>query len=132
MPSSPPSRNPCSLVLAQAKQVRRPPAYFTIDWDEARRSVRLLAALHPAVLATGHGQPMRGEAMEDELQALARDFDSIGIPSHGRYVEEPALADESGIISIPPPAPSVAPKIVAGVALAGLALWLVRRGRAED
>jgi glyoxylase-like metal-dependent hydrolase (beta-lactamase superfamily II) len=77
-------------VLTQRQQVSRPPAYFTPDWQAARQSVRELAALDPSVAATGHGIPMRGLEMLRQLHILARDFDRVAVPKHGRYPQHPA------------------------------------------
>ncbi|MDQ3653787.1 MAG: MBL fold metallo-hydrolase [Chloroflexota bacterium] len=73
-------------VMTQKEEVHGPPAYFTPDWTAARSSVETLAALEPDIAATGHGTPMRGEALRDGLAALVRDFDEIAVPDHGRYV----------------------------------------------
>ena len=108
-------------VLSQRQEVQGPPAYYTTDWDEARRSVERLAALEPSVAATGHGVPMRGERGLRELQALARDFDRLARPAHGRYVHEPARTDASGVVSVPPPVADPLPKVLAGVAVAAAA-----------
>lgn len=102
-------------VLTQRAEVHGPPAYFTPDWEAARRSVQELAWLQPSVAATGHGVPLRGEAMRQELATLAREFDSRAVPEHGRYVDQPAVADASGVVSVPP-----APKVVPSVVLLGL------------
>jgi len=56
-------------VLTQHPAVHRPPAYYTPDWQTAGASVRRLAALRPEVAATGHGLPMAGERMRQELDA---------------------------------------------------------------
>ena len=113
-------------VVTQRPEVRRPPAYFTINWPETRRSVEALAALQPSVLASGHDQPMSGAAMQAHVQQLAHDFDRIGLPSHGRYVADPVIADEHGIVHAPA-AQSPLVKIAVGAVLAALALRLVRR-----
>lgn len=76
-------------VLTQYQAVHGPPAYFTPDWEAARRSVERLAALHPSVAATGHGLPMRGERLGRELSNLAREFQRLGMPEQGRYVRRP-------------------------------------------
>lgn len=88
-------------VLKRWPQVSRPPAYFTIDWDAARRSVQELARLHPSVAATGHGIPLHGQRMRDDLEELAEAFE-LEIPRQGRYVRQPVLADESGVLAVPP------------------------------
>src|SRR5689334_11455244 len=42
-------------VLTQKQELNGPPAYFTIDWEKAHRSVATLASLKPTLIATGHG-----------------------------------------------------------------------------
>jgi glyoxylase-like metal-dependent hydrolase (beta-lactamase superfamily II) len=83
-------------IITRKQQVHRPPAYFTPDWESARRSVRELAALEPYNAATGHGIPMSGPKMLRELKALARDFDQVAIPRHGKYVRQPAQQIATG------------------------------------
>jgi glyoxylase-like metal-dependent hydrolase (beta-lactamase superfamily II) len=73
-------------VLTQKPELHGPPMYYTTDWDNARASAERLAALEPEVVITGHGPPMRGPAMREALQALARDFDRVAVPKQGRYV----------------------------------------------
>jgi glyoxylase-like metal-dependent hydrolase (beta-lactamase superfamily II) len=72
-------------VLIQREVVWRPPAYYTTDWDQARRSVERLAALEPETLATGHGRVLTGPAMRHALHRLADRFDTVR-PQKGRYV----------------------------------------------
>jgi hypothetical protein len=50
--------------------------------------VEKLAALRPEIAATGHGTPMRGEALSCGLDDLVRSFEDIAVPDHGRYVPE--------------------------------------------
>lgn len=118
-------------VLTQQTEVHEPPKYFTPDWDAARRSVQKLAALSANVAATGHGLPMRGEEMRQQLDRLARDFDRLAVPHGGRYDKHPAITDERGVISVPPPplASQLSKLIaIAGVAALGGAL-LIRANR---
>lgn len=75
-------------VLLQEKEIHGPPAYFTQDWVSARESVQRLAALEPSVVATGHGLPMRGPEMAQQLEELARDFEELAVPDQGRYVPD--------------------------------------------
>ena len=89
-------------VMSQTPELNGPPAYFTPDWDAARQSVRHLASLNPEVVATGHGIPLRGERMRQELHELANNFDSVARPMRGRYVREPALTGINGVFSVPP------------------------------
>jgi glyoxylase-like metal-dependent hydrolase (beta-lactamase superfamily II) len=77
-------------VARQEQEVHGPPSYFTPDWTAARRSVEQLAALRPAVAATGHGTPMAGEALTQGLDHLVRTFEETAVPDSGRYVEEQA------------------------------------------
>jgi hypothetical protein len=53
------------------------------------------------------------------------------IPEKGRYVPEPAVADDDGIAYLPPPAPDPLPKVAAGVALVaalvGVGVWASKR-----
>ncbi len=90
-------------ALTRAEELNGPPAHFTPDWALARRSVETLAALDPQIAATGHGRPMSGETLRRDLARLARDFDQLAIPRHGRYRDRAAIADESGVVSVPPP-----------------------------
>ena len=73
-------------VATQEREVHGPPAYFTPDWASARRSVEQLAALEPAIAATGHGTPMQGQELRDGLGRLVRKFERIAVPDQGRYV----------------------------------------------
>ena len=79
-------------VATQKPELHGPPAYFTTDWNAARESVRRLAALVPAVIAPGHGQPMAGPQTTAALRDLAEQFDVVARPDHGRYVEQPRRA----------------------------------------
>lgn len=81
-------------VATQKAEMHGPPAYFTQDWVAARESVRTLAALQPEIVVTGHGPAMKGESMRQSLNALARDFDSVAVPDHGKYVEHPTKAED--------------------------------------
>ena len=102
-------------ALTKPMVVHGPPAYFTPDWRAARRSVETLAALHPAIAGTGHGRPLAGAQLDDGLQSLAHNFDHIAIPASGRYVAQPAVADERGVVFVPPAAPDPFPTRLAGL-----------------
>jgi glyoxylase-like metal-dependent hydrolase (beta-lactamase superfamily II) len=73
-------------VMTQEQEIHGPPAYFTPDWAAARQSVEKLAALRPAIAATGHGTPMRGPELAHGLALLVEEFGEIAVPSQGRYV----------------------------------------------
>jgi glyoxylase-like metal-dependent hydrolase (beta-lactamase superfamily II) len=106
-----------TALLTKRQEVCPPPTYYTPDWVQAEQSVKKLAALDPDVLATGHGTPMHGAAALAELKALA---DHFPVPSYGRYVNEPAIANEEGVIHLPPPVPD--PVKRAGAAIGGAAV----------
>jgi glyoxylase-like metal-dependent hydrolase (beta-lactamase superfamily II) len=109
-------------ALTRHQQVCRPPAYFTIDWGAAGRSVRLLARLRPSVAAAGHGRPMAGDEMRRQLTELANNFRGH-MPRDGRYVRRPAVCDERGVRFVPPPVPD--PALAWGVAAGVLGLAAV-------
>jgi len=73
-------------VMTQEKEIHGPPMYFTPDWQAAWESVKRLAELRPAVAVTGHGVAMVGKELTRGLERLAREFDRLAIPEHGRYV----------------------------------------------
>ncbi len=104
-------------VIQQRPELNGPPAQFTPDWDAARDSVKHLASLNPEVVATGHGVPLRGERMRQELHELANNFDAIARPTRGRYIREPALAGINGVFSVPPAGPMKAILLGAAAAL---------------
>ncbi|MFE1245233.1 MBL fold metallo-hydrolase [Fictibacillus sp. NPDC058756] len=74
-------------VLTQKQEMNGPPKYFTTDWQLAKKSVQALAALQPCVAATGHGVPMNGPKLTEELNNLAENFDELAKPAHGKYVD---------------------------------------------
>ncbi|MFN7996083.1 MAG: MBL fold metallo-hydrolase [Bryobacteraceae bacterium] len=106
-------------MLSQHRKISRPPAPFTFDWDQAHDSVRRLAELRPALIACGHGKPMSGGQVADQLSALAANFPR---PSHGRYAGEPARTDQGGIASLPPSVPDPLPRIAAVTVVSALAV----------
>jgi glyoxylase-like metal-dependent hydrolase (beta-lactamase superfamily II) len=118
-------------VMMQTRKVTGPPRYFTCDWAAAAESVKALADLEPETLATGHGQPMKGEEMRKMLHTLANNFRELAVPSHGRYSREAAITDEGGVTYIPQPERKVNPAaiVVAGVAVVALTAWIVYRSR---
>jgi glyoxylase-like metal-dependent hydrolase (beta-lactamase superfamily II) len=79
-------------VATQRPELHGPPSYFTTDWDAARDSVRRLAALQPAQIAPGHGQPMAGPETRHKLSELAEKCDEVARPEQGRYIEHPRRA----------------------------------------
>jgi glyoxylase-like metal-dependent hydrolase (beta-lactamase superfamily II) len=112
----------------ERREVDRPPAPLTPDWEAARRSVELLADLEPSTVAAGHGIPLTGDEATDGVRRLAADFP---VPADGRYVRRPARADELGLVDLPPPVPDPLPGQLAlgaaGVLAVVVLLRLARR-----
>lgn len=106
--------------------LRRPPAYYTPNWDVSRDSVRTLAALRPRLVVTGHGHPLAGPEVAATLGRLAQDFDHDpnGRPGRGWYLTHPAPQGQ-------PQAgrPDPMRGYVLGAVGAAGALWLLTRRR---
>jgi glyoxylase-like metal-dependent hydrolase (beta-lactamase superfamily II) len=116
-------------VATQRRELHGPPAYFTQDWNAARESVGRIASLEPEVLAAGHGVPLTGAEMRQELRALAATFDQRERPAFGRYVKQPAITDERGIVRLPP---DPLPKVLAGTAAASAVVWTIAAGASRS
>ncbi len=109
--------NPYTMVTRKP-EFYRPPAPFTVDWDAAGTSICALASLAPRVVGAGHGWPISGPDTAAQLLEYAMSFKR---PSRGRYAKISAHADESGIVSVPPPAPDQAGRLLAVWAVTGVA-----------
>jgi len=117
-------------VMFQAKVLSGPPKYFTYDWEQARASVNLLWMLEPEIIASGHGRPMKGHEMRLSLNELDSEFDKLAIPRHGRYVENPARVNATGVTYIPPKRFPVKTVVFAGVVLlAACSLLLLKKNK---
>jgi len=118
-------------VFSQKKEVHGPPAYFTTNWADAHHSVEKLANLNPKTAATGHGMPMRAQQLQWQLNDLVLNFWMKAVPKQGRYVNEPAILDEHGVVSVPPSRQDMAPKVLAaaGVAVVAGAAFMALRNR---
>ena len=107
-----------------------PPAPLTTDWAAALESVQKLAALRPQTIAAGHGRPVHGDQVADDLVAFA---DRFTPPRRGRYVSRPAIADERGVIEVPPPVNDPLPrKLLVGGLIASGAYLAFRARRRDD
>jgi hypothetical protein len=107
-------------VIGGKKKLARGGAPFNMDWNATRESVKRLADLRPSVVGCGHGIPMRDGGLPDRLQRFADRFRPI---RHGRYAARPAVADEAGIVTLPPAPFDPVPLATAGALLAvGIAL----------
>lgn len=115
-------------TLTQRPGVWRPPAYYTSDWQQAEESVQKLAELDPQVLAAGHGVPIASPEGAEQLRELAENFP---VPEYGRYVQQPAISDEDGIVELPPPVPDPVKRnallTLAVAGATGAALWRMRK-----
>ena len=100
-------------LLTKRPEISLPPTPFTCDWEAARRSVALLAALDPQAIGCGHGRPLTGASVPADLRRFSEEFTP---PAHGRYVGRPAQTDSNGIVSLPPPAPDLFPVQAAAAA----------------
>ncbi len=74
-------------VFTQEKEFSGPPKYFTTDWKAAWDSIQVLEQLKPQVAIPGHGVPVGGEELATELENLATHFDTLGMPTQGRYLQ---------------------------------------------
>ena len=89
-------------IMMQTKKVSGPPKYLTTDWAQARQSVKSLMKLEPEIVATGHGKPMQGSEVRRQLHKLSERFYETAVPPNGRYTNEPAIFDATGLIYSPP------------------------------
>ena len=89
-------------TMVQKKEVSGPPKYFTYDWILAKESVKKLMDLEPEIAATGHGRPMQGEVLRSSLHNLASHFNQLAVPSKGRYINDAAVTNATGVLYTPP------------------------------
>lgn len=114
------------FALGALKHLSGPPKYFTCNWASAELSVIKLAALDPDVAATGHGMCMRGEELRGALKNLSTQFKTVALPEDGRYVNEPAVANEQGVLFLPPPTEKMTRLAkVLGFSIAAVSLALI-------
>lgn len=118
--------------LGSIKHLSGPPKYFTCNWASAELSVIKLAALDPEVAATGHGKTMRGEELRGALKNLSTHFKQLALPEEGRYLNEPAVTNEQGVLYLPPPTERMSglAKILGlSIAVASIALLIYQQTR---
>ncbi len=126
------NQNAITAVATQREEFHGPPAYFTCDWQAAKQSVLKLNNLNPLAAGTGHGVSVRGLDLQLGLNKLAHDFESRSIPSEGRYVKQPAITDENGIVDMPAPTSYNVARVLAWSTLAGLGLYLLWARISDD
>lgn len=117
------NQNSALAVATQREEFHGPPAYFTCDWEAARQSVKTLSDLNPLAAGTGHGVSVRGYDLQIKLNHLVEHFDEQSIPSEGRYVKQPAITDETGIVDMPTPTSFTVARAIGWGFLAGLLLY---------
>ncbi|MGY3212402.1 MBL fold metallo-hydrolase [Mucilaginibacter sp. HD30] len=103
-----------------------PPKYFTYDWDAALASVIRLKKLSPQKAAAGHGPLMSGEQLRLGLEDLVKNFEKKARPGKGRYVPKAAIADERGVVEVPPPVLSPIAAFTIGLLTLGTFLVIKR------
>jgi glyoxylase-like metal-dependent hydrolase (beta-lactamase superfamily II) len=118
-------------VVTQKPKISRPPAYYTPDWQSARRSVQRLAELQPEIALTGHGPPMGGVELHAGLEHLLTCWQEDAVPHGGRYSQQSAIVDENGVQSVPPPSQAAKWQLAAGVGIAAL-IGVALFGRSRD
>jgi len=69
-------------VALRQPEIHGPPYLFTMDWEEAARSVEELSGLEPELIIPGHGAALKGQGMRDALAAL-----TLGARREGRQPE---------------------------------------------
>lgn len=130
------NQNSAIAVATQREEFHGPPAYFTYDWHDARQSVRTLANLKPLAVGTGHGVSVQGHELQVKLNYLADHFEEQSIPSQGRYVRDPAVADEYGVVYMPEPTSYNAARAIGWGFVAGLLLYTFwpggKKNRADE
>ena len=119
-------------VLLGKPEISRAGTPFNYDWAAARQSVQTLAALEPKAIGCGHGPVIIGPEATAGLHRLA---DSYPVPTHGRYVHEPARTDANGVEYLPPAPKDTLPlkaAIIGGSLLAAGAAWLLTSRRRKN
>jgi glyoxylase-like metal-dependent hydrolase (beta-lactamase superfamily II) len=115
-------------VASQRVELHGPPAYYTQNWYAAAQSVRTVADLEPTLLLSGHGVPLAGPELARSLHDLADRFELEEVPKRGRYVQQPARANETGVVWVPPdPLPRAMARGLAPVAAGLAAVVIVRK-----
>ncbi len=109
-----------SGLISGRQVLARAGAPFNCDWEATRASVERLAELHPNVVGCGHGIPISDYDLPGRMERFAGRFRA---PRKGRYVRKPALVDEHGVVSLPPPPFDPIPfATAASLLLGGIAL----------
>ncbi len=69
------------MAIARNKpELHGPPAYYTPDFIAAKASILKLATLYPNILIPGHGQPIAGERVAEQMGEFADRFERLAVP----------------------------------------------------
>lgn len=120
--------NSWTRVLKGEGIIGMPPAAPTCDWFAVRKSVERIGELAPDWLGAGHGQPLWGSELHQQLDSF---LEYATIARKGRYVAQPVRQLGDGTLEIPAVPPDPVEK-AAGVLIAGAVLslgvwWFTRR-----
>jgi len=126
------NQNAALAVMTQRVELHGPPAYFTIDWEAAKQSIRTLAALNPTAAGVGHGKSIRSSALPQRLETLVQQFEAQEVPKGGRYVRQPAHTDENGIVDMPAPVSYHVARAIGIGLLVGTVMYLLGSRRNEE
>jgi len=118
-------------IFFQRKKISGPPKYITYDWALAKESVKSLVSLEPEIIASGHGRPMKGAEVRDALHNLSDHFYKIATPNSGRYIDEPAITNATGVLYVPPSHLNVRTTVIKVLAVTaiGACLFLLFSGK---
>ena len=83
---------------------------------------------------SGHGACMRGEELRGALRNLSTRFKAVALPEDGRYVNEPAVTNEHGVMFVPPATEKMtrlAKVLGITIAVASIALLIYQQTRSK-
>ncbi|CAN5126213.1 hypothetical protein BH09BAC2_BH09BAC2_18710 [soil metagenome] len=121
-----------SLIgLFKKNTLSGPSKFFTYNWHLAKQSIKKLAHLRPAIIASSHGKPLKGNRTISELNSLLKNFNNKAVPVNGVYTKDPAVINKSGIIYVTAqhnPSKKIIMKFLSLIALAGVVMvWQHKR-----
>ena len=77
---------------------------------------------------------MRGEELRGALKNLSSNFKAMALPAEGRYVNEPAVTNEQGVMYLPPSTEKMsrlAKVLGLSIAAASIALLIYQQTRSR-
>lgn len=97
------NQNEMYSSLTQRKELHAPPAYFTINWNDAKNSIQRLVDLEPEAAGTGHGVPFYGKELREGLRTLLDEFEMKEVPPNGHYVKHPVKYSDGRVREVKTP-----------------------------